>query len=131
MEDDELCYTILNDTALKIVNVSKDVIIGKPFKQLAGSLLPQAFVDHVSARYRSCINSKKTIEYIEKVETIRTFWFQTTLYPIADSQGDVSMLVGTATDITELKIVEEKLEKIRNFWKVWLIILCAVCIFLI
>ncbi|MDO6720727.1 PAS domain S-box protein [Psychrosphaera sp. 1_MG-2023] len=115
MEDDELCYTILNDTALKIVNVPKDVIIGKPFKQLAGSLLPQAFVDHVSARYRSCINSKKTIEYIEKVETIRTFWFQTTLYPIADSRGDVSMLVGTATDITELKIVEEKLEKNTEF----------------
>lgn len=115
MEDDELCYSILNDAALKIVDIPLDDVIGKPFNQLVGSSLSQEFIDHVSSRYRTCINSKKTIEYIEKIETNRTFWFQTALYPIADSTGDVSMIVGTATDITELKNAEEKLEKNTEF----------------
>lgn len=71
----------------------------------------------LSKNYDMCINKKSSITYEETLELPagKRIW-QTTLTPIFEDEKIIN-IVGSATDITEQKILEQELEKQANYDK--------------
>lgn len=71
----------------------------------------------VSENYQSCINKRTSITYEEDLDLPagRRLW-RTTLTPIFEEETVIN-IVGSATDITEQKLLELELEKQANYDK--------------
>ena len=75
------------------------------------SLLDPSFEVH--KHFRSCVESKQPIIYTQKKSIENAdYWIQTTLTPVI-SNGIVNRMVAIDTDITKIKLAEEKI-KIQN-----------------
>jgi len=61
--------------------------------------------------FQECVTSKKTVVYTSKMMTKFGYekWFQTTLTPIIDENNDIFQIVAIDTDITKVKLAEEKI----------------------
>jgi len=64
--------------------------------------------------YRRCVDEKKSITYEEHLELPngKRIWL-TTLTPVLENEAD-AFIVGSSVDITEIKILEKKLETSAN-----------------
>lgn len=71
----------------------------------------------VSENYQTCINKRTSITYEEELDLPagRRLW-RTTLTPIFEEETVIN-IVGSATDITEQKLLERELEKQANYDK--------------
>lgn len=114
-ESGEMSFSILNDTAVEVVGFERELLLNKPLLSLINNPLPESFIEHIVSRYQNCVDKKQAVEYVEKIELDEPKWFQTTLYPIIDDENRVSMLVGSAIDISSLKNIECQLEENKAF----------------
>lgn len=89
----------------KIMNKSPEDLLGKEFGEL------------VKENYEKCLKERRSITYEEelKLPAGERVWL-TTLTPIIEDSR-ISHIVGSATDITERKKLELKLEKFANYDK--------------
>ena len=88
-----------------------DQIRGKSPQDLLGKEVG----DLVANNYQRCVDSKHTVTY-EEVLTLPegTRYWLTTLTPVLE-QEKVAYIVGSATDLTERKTLEMKLEQYANY----------------
>lgn len=72
-----------------------------------------SFNSDISSMVDQCISSKVVVVYESFFVDSKgnSFWFQTTLTPIVDENGEVKNLVAIDTDITKLKLIESELNK--------------------
>lgn len=65
--------------------------------------LPARIADTVVANYEMCRQSRETITYTELLDLpVGTRWWRTTLAPIIGADGEVSQILGTSVDISDL-----------------------------
>ncbi|MBO6851606.1 MAG: diguanylate cyclase [Marinobacter sp.] len=88
------------------INARHEKISGMNHAEVAGrsvdELLSPEMAARVKANYRRCVESKATTDYREALELPAglTFW-QTTLMPFFDQNGQVMRLLGTAHEISD------------------------------
>lgn len=111
----EMRFNILNDVAMDVFGVARDKLIHTPISDLKDRVLPADFVEQLLSSYRKCVETKSTVAYVEEVDLKMPLWFQTTLSPVLDNKGEVTMIIATAIDITDLKTIETKLAENSDF----------------
>ncbi len=120
-QDAMFLMNVLEDGEFRFIrnNLAHQMKTGILLEQIRGKspqdLLGKELGDSVARNYQRCVDRKKAVTYEEELalpEGTR-FWL-TTLTPILD-QGRVSYIVGSATDLTERKRLELKLEQYANY----------------
>ncbi|WP_125779467.1 PAS domain-containing protein [Pseudoalteromonas rubra] len=115
-EDGDFTFLEFNPTACQRASVKLEDIQFKRLSALRGKMFDDQIINHIQDNYRTCCELKKPLEYIEMLPTHgQELWYQTTLYPLLDSQGKVNKLVGTAIDITARKYAETELRDSQQF----------------
>ncbi len=103
----EFRYVNLNPIHTQLTGLSIEQIQGKT----PADILPPAVAATVQHHYQRCVESKAVVIYEEFLPFQgRELWWLTSLAPIADEHGRVYRLVGTSTDISQLKIAEQQLQ---------------------
>ncbi|GHF98454.1 hypothetical protein GCM10017161_28700 [Thalassotalea marina] len=121
-ENKDYIYHVFNDTACRWLGTNKEEVIGKNLHQLTGTVFPIEIAKNLRHNYNRCLLGGAKVDYIEHIAFGEVnAWFNTTLYPIYDSHGEINFIVGTAIDITAEKASEqalshhkEVLEKVLN-----------------
>ncbi|MGM0380092.1 MAG: PAS domain-containing protein, partial [Bacillota bacterium] len=113
LKDGEFKYIRNNETHQNKTGISLSQIRNKTPQDLLGKELG----DIVSKNYKKCLDKKESVTYEEKLHLPggKRIWL-TTLTPILEN-GEVINVVGSSTDITERKKLEDRLEKYANFDK--------------
>ncbi|MDU0113103.1 PAS domain S-box protein [Psychrosphaera aquimarina] len=113
--NNELRIVNFNRAACARLSVQEQDVIDKTLSELSSVFESTNLLDFVS-HYLTCIKSAKQIDYIENLHfNDQNGWYKTSLYPIANEQGEVIKVVGTAIDITEQKRSEKALEDNQLF----------------
>lgn len=100
-------------------NLAHQMKTGISLEQIMGTspqdLLGKELGDIVARNYQRCVNRKKAVTYEEELALPegKRYWL-TTLTPILE-QGKVAYIVGSATDLTERRRLELKLEQYANY----------------
>ena len=114
--NNEFRFLAFNRTAGERINRDPDEIISKTLSELTDSVFPPQVIEELRNNYAACATEKTATSYTEQLPVgDRTAWFQTTLYPIFDKQGEVKRIVGTAIEVTEQKRVEQALAENQQF----------------
>lgn len=113
LDDGSFSYVRNNLEHQNKTGISLEQIMNKAPQELLGKDMGNI----VEKNYQNCVDSRKRITYEEELDLPggKYIWL-TTLTPIMD-EGRVSNIVGSATDITERKILELELEKYANYDK--------------
>jgi len=113
---DDFVFLEFNQTACQRAGVSYQQIIGKRLTQLKGGIFTPDNIEHIKQKYTQCTHAKAPTEYTESFSSDgKTYWYQTTLYPLIDEQEGAIKIVGTAIDVTHRKLIESELQKSQYF----------------
>ncbi|MFQ6553100.1 PAS domain-containing protein [Aestuariibius insulae] len=90
------------------LNLMHQTLTGLTNEDLMGrtpqEALPPRVADAVCRNYSICLNSRKPYTYEEVLEMKGgARWYQTTLSPTFNDDGDVCLIIGSAVDITDYK----------------------------
>jgi len=113
---DDFIFLEFNQTACQRAGVSYQQIIGKRLTQLKGGIFTPENIALIKQKYTQCKHVKAPMEYTESFNfSGKTYWYQTTLYPLIDEQEGTLKIVGTAIDVTHRKLIESELQKSQYF----------------
>lgn len=115
-DDGELRYSAFNNAFENLTGIDVKSAIGKTVFDLAPEYFPENVAAELSARYNQCLMSKRQTNYIESVPLKgQPTWWKTALFPLLNSQNKVYRIIGSSADITDLKLIEEKLTEREAF----------------
>lgn len=107
-KDKNLVYSACNKSYASDFSKIPDEITGKTDYDL----YPKELAEKHIAVDRQILKSGKTIEFEEEyVEDGQTFWVKKIKAPIKDDEGNISGILGIFWDITDLKRINEQLQK--------------------
>ncbi|MBO6636483.1 MAG: PAS domain-containing protein [Roseitalea sp.] len=90
----------LNKAHEQATGMSSDAVRGK----LLDELMPPRMATQITANYQHCVDTRENHTYEEFLNLgTGERWWQTTLTPMFDSNGQIYMIVGIAADITHQK----------------------------
>jgi PAS domain S-box-containing protein len=104
--------SVLLDVDGRIVDINETAAesLGETAAELIGmcifDLLPPDVANLRRTQYSQVIRSKKRIRFVDQ---LGEKWLDNTVYPVSNSQGEVTKLAAFANNITELKQTEESL----------------------
>jgi diguanylate cyclase (GGDEF)-like protein/PAS domain S-box-containing protein len=107
-------YVAANDSALKYAGINRD-IIGK----FMDEVLDRALAEELQAVYEQTVFSEESIQF--ETETFQDGVRQTAvtnLTPIHNQHGECTHLLATVKDITETKVIAEKLERSEEQYRI-------------
>ena len=105
-----------NKLACQRTGVTFEQVVNKTLSELRDKVFDSKLVDKIAKNYRLCVDVAKPIDYTEMIpHQERERWYQTTLYPLKNNQGEVEHIVGIAVDITARKAAEQELEDNQRF----------------
>jgi PAS domain S-box-containing protein len=106
-EQGDFCYAGFNPVSEHYAGVASHQVQGKTPEEAFGKELGSA----IRQNYARCLHTGTSITYEEQlVFEAHTIWTLTTLSPLRDGQGRIYRIVGTATDISDRKQIEEALQ---------------------
>lgn len=102
-------FTRINETFLMVLESNEDQVLGKLHSEFA-------MVDRASEEYKSFWTRLKEGESISNTEKYRLFsgdviWLQQTFTPIINNEGRVHRILNIATNITEVRTLQEQILK--------------------
>ena len=107
-KDKNLVYSACNKSYASDFSKTTDEITGKTDYDLYPGELAEKHI----AVDRQVLKSGKTIEFEEEyVENGQTFWIKKIKAPIKDDEGNIAGILGIFWDITDLKRINEQLQK--------------------
>jgi PAS domain S-box-containing protein len=102
----ELRYASFNPVSERFAGVTDAQIQGKTPEEAFG----EVFGSTLRQNYERCLQAGTSIAYEEQLEFETHFiWSLTTLVPLRDEQDRIYRIIGTATDISDRKQIEEDL----------------------
>jgi len=106
--DKEGNYEWINESLKKMYGITPEEL----YKKKGRSLIKTSYTDEIVNIWNSCIKKKKSVTYQALAENYKgnMLWTQTTLTPILDSEGNVIKVIGIDTDISKIKMAEEKIK---------------------
>ncbi|MCK5135668.1 MAG: PAS domain S-box protein [Bacteroidales bacterium] len=101
-------FSSINDQFLLLLESHRDQVLGKLYSEFAK-------VDPYSDGYKEFWSSLREGRSISNIETYKLFsgkevWLQQTLTPIINNEGKVYKILNIAMDITENRMLQERLE---------------------
>lgn len=103
----EFHYASFNPVSERYAGVTNAQIQGKTPEEAFGEALGSA----IRQNYERCLQTDHSIAYEEKLDfESHSIWTLTTLSPLRDEQGQIYRIIGTATDISDRKQAEVKLQ---------------------
>jgi len=107
----DFCYRYANREVCKALGKSQDEIVGKSVEDMFPPEISHALMDNNRTVFEQC----KTVTAVERIgilqsEEDRYFW--SVKVPLFDENGKVYALLGMSTDITERKLLEDKLQQL-------------------
>lgn len=118
------------------VNVAAETFYGVPASAVEGKLLdemglrPAGRAEVITRRYRKCIEAGESLHFRDfaPVDTAHgRRWVHTTMSPLIDEERDVTRVMATIIDVTELKRSEEELADLLTQALSGFIPICASC----
>lgn len=104
LENGDFCYLALNPTHEKFIGIRSEELCGKKPEDI---LSPED-AKQVRQRYTDCIRFGKTISYEQRLQFQGiTTWWSTTLTPLRDDNSRIYRLIGSSSNITPSKLVEQ------------------------
>lgn len=105
-----------NPTVAKVVGLDISKARGRSPDDLVPTYLDPKTAHHINESYRRCLLEKKRISYVEPfpVEDPKTWWL-TNLNPQFDHNGNIFRLVGSSSDITQIKKMEAEIKQSETF----------------
>ena len=111
-EDGELRYAGWNSKNTQTTGIPSEAVVGKTPVELFGPELGGDIAWH----YQHCLETKATFRYEEQREFEgASGWWLTTLNPVFDEHGVVTQILGTASNISDRKRAEAKLQEQEQF----------------
>jgi PAS domain S-box-containing protein len=102
----ELRYTSFNPVSERYAGVTQAQIQGKTPEEVFGAAVGAT----LRQNYEHCLQAGTSIAYEEQLDfAAHTLWTLTTLVPLRNDQGQIYRIIGTATDISDRKQIEEAL----------------------
>jgi PAS domain S-box-containing protein len=102
-------YKGINKMHETLTGISNEEISGKKPEEMLDPEVAAAVVCH----YDTCIRESRSIQYEECLPFKgKETWWTTVLNPVRDQTGHIYRIIGTSTNISERKLVEEKLNKL-------------------
>lgn len=104
-------YLFVNEEFEKLYKISKENVINLTDYDI----FPKEFADSFVAKDKLIVETKKPFTYEEKIpydKGIRVYII--TKFPLLDSAGKIYAIAGIATDITDIKRLEESLRENQN-----------------
>ena len=103
----EFRYVSINPALEQIMGLSMVEVQGRTPAQI----LPPEYAAAVARCYQRCIDAGTAIVYEEYLPFQgQDFWWVTSLAPVRDNTGRIYRLIGTPTDITARRLMEERLQ---------------------
>jgi len=111
----EVRYNRINRTYMKITGLRQAEIAGKTPTELSPGFIDPEMVKTLKTNCKSCIESRQMLRYEEVIplKGKKIYWL-TTLSPLMGGNKQVSQIIGTATDITALKLQENELQEYKK-----------------
>ncbi len=109
LPDGSYRYKGINKMHETLTGISNEEISGKTPEEM----LDPEVAATVANYYDTCIRESSSIQYEECLSFKgKKTWWTTVLNPVRDETGHIYRIIGTSTNITERKLVEEKLNKL-------------------
>lgn len=113
-----LRYSAFNNAVEQLTGIAAAECLGKRPLDLAPDYVPEKTAQEIQSRYNLCYMSKRPSSYVETIEFKgRVTWWKTALFPLLDNENRVYRIIGSSTDITDLKHAEQKLTERESFLK--------------
>lgn len=113
-----LRYSAFNNAVEQLTGIAAAECLGKTPLDLAPDYVPEKTAQEIQSRYNLCYLSKRPSSYVETIEFKgRVTWWKTALFPLLDNENRVYRIIGSSTDITDLKHAEQKLTERESFLK--------------
>ncbi|MBU2983788.1 PAS domain S-box protein [Saccharophagus degradans] len=113
-----LRYSAFNNAVEQLTGIAAAECLGKRPLDLAPDYVPEKTAQEIQSRYNLCYMSKRPSSYVEAIEFKgRVTWWKTALFPLLDNENRVYRIIGSSTDITDLKHAEQKLTDRESFLK--------------
>lgn len=110
--DGDVRYAGWNSKTAQNTGIASESIVGKTPVELFGP----AVGGDIAWHYRQCLETKATFRYEEHREFEgANGWWLTTLNPVFNEAGDVTQILGTASNISDRKRAEAKLREQEQF----------------
>lgn len=107
----EFRFSAINIAYERLTGLESKDVLGKTPYELA-PFIPLDALEKINANYARCIAAGESISYEERIPIAgRITWWLTRLSPLANANGRIYRIVGTALPITERKLAEEKLHQ--------------------
>ena len=108
LENGDFCYVALNPAHERSTGIRSIGIIGKTPEQILAPAEAAAIRHH----YADCVRTGMTLSYEEYLPfAADANWWLTTLTPLRNSDSRIYRLIGTSTNITHRKQVEDELQQ--------------------
>jgi len=112
IKDLEGRYVYINPTALLLMGMTKDQVIGKTDMEI----FPPSLAKNIRQHDLKVINEKKTISTKEHMKLGNTIkYFHTVRFPILDYKGDMVSFAIISRDMTEEIRLQEEITKARDY----------------
>lgn len=113
-----LRYSAFNNAVEQLTGIAAAECLGKRPLDLAPDYVPEKTAQEIQSRYNLCYMSKRPSSYVETIEFKgRVTLWKTALFPLLDNENRVYRIIGSSTDITDLKHAEQKLTERESFLK--------------
>jgi len=112
---DNSIFILTPDGTITWVNEALKQLTGYNFDEyknkFGNNILKFSSNPNIVDDFEYCLKSKKTVIYQSKIISKKDniIWLQTTLTPILDEYSQIIQIVGIDTDITKIKLAEEKI----------------------
>jgi len=112
IKDLEGRYIYINPTALSLMGMTKDQVIGKTDMEI----FPPSLAKNIRQHDLKVINEKKTISFKEHMKLDNEIrYFHTVRFPILDYKGDMVSFAIISRDMTEEIKLQEEITKARDY----------------
>lgn len=103
-------FVAYNRMAEKASGIPSTQIIGKTILDMAPTYIPIEAAQGIQINYRTCFERKHAHQYTEMLPFQgKETWWLTNLTPQFDDSGEVVRIIGSASEITQLKKLENSL----------------------
>ncbi|MDO3383640.1 PAS domain S-box protein [Gilvimarinus algae] len=118
LRDGKQVFAAANPAIEEALGCRESDLLGKTILDLAPGMMPNEDAQVIDRRYKRCFDTGKPLTYVENVELKgQSTWWKTALYPLMNSVGNIYRIIGSSTEITDLKDAEKKLSESESFLK--------------
>ncbi|CAM2010774.1 PAS domain S-box protein [Acanthopleuribacter pedis] len=115
-EEQDFVFSAFNRAEEEMTGVSFEDAKNKRVEDLVPKYFPIEVAREIRARYQACYDRKGPYQYTEMLPLQgKETWWLTNLSPIVDESGQVTRIIGSTSEITQVKQLEQSMREREEF----------------